>query len=289
MLPLGGTARSAKGAPMIVDAHFHCWRLARGDYGWLTPALAPIHRDVTVEDWQREAGPLGVQGGVLVQAAPTEAETDFLLDAADRFEAVLGVVGWVDLLAGDAPARIARLAARPKLRALRPMLHDLPDPDWILQPALDAALRAMAAQDLAFDALVRPIHLPRLIELCRRHPTLRVVIDHGAKPDIAQSQWQPWADELERAARQTQAVCKLSGLLTEAGPAPARGAAQRWARHLLECFGPQRLLWGSDWPVLELAASYRDWWEDAHSLLAPLPAADRAAVLGGNARRIYRL
>lgn len=274
---------------MIIDAHFHCWRLARGDYGWLTPALAPIHRDVTLDDWLHEARPLGVQGGVLVQAAPTEAETDFLLDQAERFGAVLGVVGWVDLLAADAPERIACLATRPKLKALRPMLHDLPDADWILQSALDPALQAMAAHGLAFDALVRPLHLPRVIELCRRHPSLQVVIDHGAKPDIAHAQWQPWADDVAHVARETQAVCKLSGLLTEAGPLPARGAAQRWAAHLLDAFGPQRLLWGSDWPVLELAASYGNWWDDVQSLLTRLPATDRAAVLGHNTRRIYRL
>ena len=274
---------------MIVDSHFHCWRLARGDYGWLTPALAPIYRDITIDDWWREAEPLGVQGGVLVQAAPTEAETAFLLDQAERFESVLGVVGWIDLLASDAPERIARLAARPKLKALRPMLHDLPDQDWILQPALGPALQAMVAHGLAFDALVRPPHLPRLIELCRRHPSLRVVVDHGAKPDIAHAQWQPWADDLARVAGETQAVCKLSGLLTEAGPQPARGAAARWAAHLLETFGPQRLLWGSDWPVLELAAGYGDWWDDVRALLAERPATARAAVLGDNARRIYRL
>ncbi|MES2959330.1 MAG: amidohydrolase family protein [Pseudomonadota bacterium] len=274
---------------MIVDAHFHCWRLARGDYGWLTPDLAPIHRDVGIEDWLHQARPLGVQGGVLVQAAPTEAETAFLLDEAERFEAVLGVVGWTDLLAGDAPERVARLAARPKLKALRPMLHDLPDPDWILQPALAPALQAMAAHGLVFDALIRPAHLPRMIELQRRHPTLQVVIDHGAKPDIAHAQWQPWADDLLCLARQTRAVCKLSGLLTEAGPRPARGAARTWAAQLLDSFGPQRLLWGSDWPVLELAASYRDWWSDVDALLAPLAAPERAAVLGENARRIYRL
>jgi len=274
---------------VIVDAHFHCWRLPRGDYGWLTPALAPIYRDVSIGDWQSEAQALGVQAGVLVQAAPTEAETDFLLDEAARHDAVLGVVGWVDLRATDAPERIARLAMRPKLKGLRPMLHDLPDPDWILQPALDAALQAMAAHGLVFDALIRPVHLPRVIELCRRHPRLQVVIDHGAKPDIAQAQWQPWADDVRRVAEETQAVCTLSGLLTEAGPRPARGVAQRWAAHLLDTFGAQRLLWGSDWPVLELAASYHDWWGDVDSLLAALPPGDRAAILGSNARRVYRL
>ena len=275
---------------MIVDAHFHCWRLARGDYGWLTPALAPIFRDVSIDDWRRESAPLGVHGGVLVQAAPTEAETAFLLAEAAPADAVLGVVGWVDWLTPDARQRIHRLAAaHPKLKGLRPMLQDIADADWVLQPAVTPALEAMADAGLVFDALVRPEHLPRLLVLCERHPALRLVVDHGAKPDIALGAWEPWATGIARLARETPAACKLSGLLTEAGPRPARGAVRRWAGHLLDCFGPQRLLWGSDWPVLELAARYRDWWDDVQALLAPLPASDRAAVLGSNARRIYRL
>lgn len=274
---------------MIVDAHFHCWRLARGDYGWLTPALGAIHRDVGIDDWLAQARPLGVEAGVLVQAAPTEAETAFLLQQASSVDAVRGVVGWVDLLSPDAPERIARLAALPKLKGLRPMLHDLPDADWMLQPALAPALDAMAVHGLVFDALVRPLHLPRLAELCRRHPRLQVVVDHGAKPAIAQGQWQPWAGELQRLARETQAVCKLSGLLTEAGPGAARGAADRWAAHLVDAFGAERLLWGSDWPVLERAANYRDWWDDTARVLGRLRESDRLCVLGANARRVYRL
>jgi L-fuconolactonase len=273
----------------VVDAHFHCWRLARGDYGWLTPALGAIHRDVEVTEWQREAAPHGVGAGVLVQAAPTEAETAFLLQQAGVHDAVQGVVGWIDLLAADAPARIERLARHPKLRGLRPMLQDIADTGWLLQPALEPALAAMADAGLVFDALVQPRHLPLLPGFCARHPRLQVVIDHGAKPAIAQQQWQPWADGLARIATETSAVCKLSGLLTEAGPQPPRGAARRWADHLLDCFGPQRLLWGSDWPVLERAATYADWWADTQAQLAPLPEVDRVAVLGGNARRVYRL
>jgi L-fuconolactonase len=274
---------------VIVDAHFHCWQLARGDYGWLTPALGPIHRDVSIADWLAESAPCGVQGGVLVQAAPTEAETDFLLAQAESEPAVLGVVGWVDLLAADAPERIARLAARPKLRALRPMLHDLPDPRWILQPALEPALGAMIDHGLAFDALVRPVHLAPLLQFCSRHPRLRVIVDHAAKPDIAANRWQPWADDVARIADQTRAVCKLSGLLTEAGPAPQLPATRRWARHVVERFGADRVLWGSDWPVLELASDYRAWWIEAQAALADLGPGERDAVLGGTAQRVYRL
>ena len=274
---------------MIVDAHFHCWQLARGDYGWLTPALAPIYRDVAIADWRAKALACGVQGGVLVQAAPTEAETEFLLAQAEAEPAVLGVVGWADLLAADAPSRIARLTARPKLKALRPMLHDLPDAQWILQAALEPALRAMVDHGLAFDALVRPAHLEALRQLCGRHPDLRVVIDHAAKPDIAAGDWQPWADDLASIADETQAVCKLSGLLTEAGTTPAPNAARPWARHVLSAFGAERVMWGSDWPVLELASTYRAWWTETEAALAGLSAEHRAAVLGGTAACVYRL
>jgi L-fuconolactonase len=273
----------------VIDSHFHAWQPARGDYGWLTPQLAPLYRDVAVADWLALARPHGVTGGVLVQAAPTEAETAYLLGLAEADPAVQGVVGWVDLLAADAPQRIARLAKHPKLKGLRPMLQDIPDPDWVLQRGLDPAFSAMVEHGLVFDALIKPVHLPRIVTLAQRHRSLRIVVDHGAKPDIAGTQWQPWADELARVAMQTTADCKLSGLLTEAGPAPRPDAARRWAAHVLACFGTRRVLWGSDWPVLELASDYAAWWREMQAVLTPLPPAERAMVLGGNAMRAYRL
>ena len=272
---------------MTVDAHFHCWQLARGDYGWLTPALAPIYRDVAVSDWRAQSVPHGVTGGVLVQAAPTEAETAFLLAQADAHPAVLGVVGWVDLAASDAPARIENLARHPRLKGLRPMLQDIDDPQWILQPSLAPALQAMVEAGLVFDALVKPAHLAPLLTLAGRHPDLCIVIDHAGKPDIAAGQWQPWADGMARLALQTGVYCKLSGLLTEAGPAP--GAVQPWAAHVLACFGADRLVWGSDWPVLESAGSYAQWWAETRQLLNHLSLQAQRAVMDGNARRLYRL
>lgn len=274
---------------MSIDAHFHCWQLARGDYGWLSAALAPIYRDVTVSDWQARSAPHGVTGGVLVQAAPTGAETGFLLAQAEANPAVLGVVGWVDLAAADAPARIETLARHPRLKGLRPMLQDIIDPRWILQPALAPALRAIADCGLVFDALVKSIHLPHILTLAGRYPDLRLVIDHAAKPDIAAGEWQPWADAMARLALETGALCKLSGLTTEAGRTPAPGAVQRWAEHVLACFGASRVVWGSDWPVLELSGNYAQWWAETQQLLSGMSSQERAAIMGGNARRLYRL
>ena len=278
---------------MLIDAHFHVWQIARGDYGWLdagaNPALSPICRDVAISDWQAQAATFDITGGVLVQAAPTEAETQFLLEQAALNPGVRGVVGWVDWLAADVAERIEVLARQPKLKGLRPMLQDIADPAWVLQRALEPALRAMVACDLVFDSLVQPRHLPHLATLAARHPDLRIVIDHGGKPEIASAQWQPWAGDMERLATTTGVLCKLSGLLTEAGPNQATHAVRRYGHHLLACFGAPRLLWGSDWPVLELAASYGDWWTETANLLSGCSAGERAAVLGGNAARLYRL
>ena len=270
----------------MIDAHFHIWQLARADYGWLTPALQPIYRDVTLDDWRAVSRPCGVRGGILVQAAPTAAETDFLLTQAADADDVLGVVGWADLLAADAPRRIEALARHPKLKGLRPMLHDLADPGWILQPALHPALQAMADCGLTFDALVRPVHLPSVHALALRHPDLRIVIDHAAKPDIAQGQWLGWADALERLAGECTVYCKLSGLWTEAVPGASVETLAGHARWVLACFGPRRTLWGSDWPVLALAGAYAAWHAMALSLVANEA---RAAVFEQAARDAYAL
>ena len=278
--------------PMTIDAHFHIWQLSRGDYGWLSPDrpdLAPIYRDISIANWQTQCAPHGVTGGMLVQAAPTEAETHFLLAQAQTSDQVLGVVGWVDWLAADARDRIKALALNPKLKGLRPMLQDIGDVQWILQPALTPALRAMVDCNLVFDALVKSAHLPHILTLAKAHPNLRMVIDLAAKPDMAAGEWQPWADGIARIAADTSAFCKLSGMLNEAGPTPQPGAVGRWAHHVLACFRPQRVVWGSDWPVLELAGSYAVWWDESQQILSSLNVAEQAAVMGSNARRLYHL
>lgn len=276
---------------MRIDAHHHVWRLDRGVYGWLTPDLAAIYRDFGLEDLRPHLAAAGITGTVLVQAAPTEAETRFMLDVAKGSGGLVrGVVGWADLAAPDAPARIAALAAaEPLLKGLRPMLQDIGETGWILRPEVQPALRAMAAAGLRFDALVKPRHLPVLLDLARLHPDLPVVIDHCAKPDIAGGMVEPWASGMARLARETAWCCKLSGLATEAAPGWTPEDLRRHVGHVLAEFGPDRVMWGSDWPVLDLGGGWDRWWAATEALLAPLDAASREAVLGGTARRFYAL
>lgn len=273
----------------MIDAHFHIWQISRGDYGWLTAELTPIYRDVTPSDWRAAASPLGIRGGVLVQAAPTTAETHFLLAQASANHEVLGVVGWVDLLASDAPQQIAELARHPKLKGLRPMLQDIADPLWVLQDALTPCWEAMTEHNLVLDLLIKPLHLPHVLTLAARHPRLPMVIDHAAKPHIASQIWHPWGSLMTRIAQETHAVCKLSGLLTEAGPSATGDAVRPWGAHVLNTFGAQRVMWGSDWPVLELAGSYADWFEASQQMATTLSPSMRDDLFGGTARRTYRL
>ena len=270
-----------------IDAHQHYWTLARGDYGWLTPKLAPIYRDFGPDDLKPLLADHGIGRTIAVQAAPTEAETHFLLEIAERDDSVAGVVGWTDFEAADAPAAIARLAANPKLVALRPMVHDIADPRWLERPALAPALEAMTTHRLVFDALLKPPHLDPMLSVAERHPGLTVVIDHGAKPDLVAGDLADWRRGIAALAGHAQVVCKLSGLVTEAGPDWTVETLRPVVDHLLTCFGPERLLWGSDWPVVTLACDYRRWFETADALLASLSGTEREAVFGGNAARLY--
>jgi L-fuconolactonase len=270
-----------------IDSHQHFWSLERGDYDWLTPGLTPLYRDFGPEDLAPHLEATGIEHTILVQAAPTVAETGFLLSIAERTDFVAGVVGWVDLSASDAPDTIADLASNGYLRGVRPMIQDIPDVDWVLSADLEPGLHALIDTGLTFDALVNPAHLPNLRALLSRHPDLEVVIDHGAKPSIARAEFEPWARDLAEIARDSSAACKLSGLVTEAGPNCSFDTLRPYLDHLFEYFGPERLMWGSDWPVVNLAGGYGAWWKMTERTLEPLDAKARAAVLGGTAARFY--
>jgi L-fuconolactonase len=270
-----------------IDSHQHFWTLSRGDYGWLTEKLGPIYRDFGPDDLTPHLTRNGIDKTIIVQAAPTIAETQFMLGIAARTPFVAGVVGWADFEAADAPQTIASLAADPLMVGLRPMIHDIADNDWMLREKLAPAFRALIEHGLVFDALVQPRHLPRLKALLERHPSLPVVVDHAAKPFIRERRLDPWRAEIAAIAAHPTAVCKMSGMATEAAPNWTAVDLKPYVDHLLDVFGPGRMLWGSDWPVLNLAGGYSRWMDATRILLKDLREHDRDAILGGNAAEIY--
>ncbi|MGA0563691.1 amidohydrolase family protein [Ancylobacter sp. VNQ12] len=270
---------------MRIDAHQHFWQIAERAGQWPPADLAPIYRDFGPEDLEPLLATAGFEGTVLVQTMEREADTAHMLGLATRHPFIKAVVGWTDLKAPDAADAVARLASHPRLKGLRPMLQDIAQDDWITDPALAPAIEAMIAHDLAFDALVMPRHLRPLLDLATHYPALRIVIDHGAKPPIAEGHISRWRADLAALAALPNVWCKLSGLLTEAG---GRGpvAVRPYAETLLDLFGPGRLIFGSDWPVLRLAGDYAGWVEQCRDIV---PREHHDAVFGGNAVTFYRL
>ncbi len=274
---------------MQIDSHQHFWRLDRGDYGWLKPELAPIYRDFGPEDLSPLLARHGIEGTVLVQAAPTVAETEFMLCLAAKTPFVKGVVGWVDFESTRAVEEIERLAADPALKGLRPMIQDVPDAEWMLRATIGPAVARMQHMGLGFDALLKPKHLEPFRQFLEYYPDLAVVIDHGAKPDIAGGGFEGWARQIREVARDPRVHCKLSGLVTEARRDWEPRDLEPYLDLLLESFGPSRLMWGSDWPVVELAGGYDRWRAAAISYIGRLSAGEQAAILGGTAAGFYRL
>ena len=278
---------------MIVDAHHHFWDPAAADYPWLTNDLAPIRRAFGPADLEPVLRATGVDATVLVQTRSSLDETVDFLAVADAARFVRGVVGWVDLADPGVADTIAALRERPggtHLVGIRHQAHDEPDPDWLVRDDVIRGIEAVGRAGLVYDLLVRSRELPAALALARRLPDTRFVIDHVAKPPIASGALEPWASRIAPFRDLEHVACKISGMVTEADWSTWTPAdLQPYVDHVLGVFGPERLLFGSDWPVCLLAASYERVLDAARTTLATLGDDDRAKVLGGTAVRVYRL
>ncbi|MEV5341888.1 amidohydrolase family protein [Streptomyces sp. NPDC052676] len=279
---------------MIVDAHHHLWDLSVRDQDWITgPQLAPLRRDFTVDDLRAETTAAEVGRTVLVQTVTVPEETPELLALADGHDLIAGVVGWTDLTRPDVADELARLRALPGGRHLKGIRHQIqaePDPEWLLRPDVRRGLAALAAAGLVHDLVVRPHQLPACVRAAAAHPDLTFVLDHLGKPPVAAGATEPWAGLVRALAALPNTVCKLSGLVTEADPASwAVDDLRPYADVVLDAFGPHRLMFGSDWPVCTLAATYGEVLTTATELTAALSEAERAEVFAGTATRVYGL
>lgn len=280
---------------MVIDAHQHVWNLASARYDWIGPEVAFLDRDFELDEALPLMARAGVDATILVQAADNAEDTGNMLSVADRHPEVVGIVAWVPLDDPDAAAPMLELLRLdPRIVGIRNLIHDRPDPDWILRPEVDAGLGVLEAAGVPFDYVTSGaaalVHVPVISE---RHPQLRIVIDHLGKPPIGvgDDARRQWAGALAEAARNPLVSAKVSGLYR------AHGAMYDWTPELLrpfvddalELFGAERLMWGSDWPVSELGGGYDRVWDGLAASFGGLEPRERAAVLGGTAADFYRI
>ncbi|MGR3662570.1 MAG: amidohydrolase family protein [Paracoccaceae bacterium] len=275
-----------------IDAHQHFWNPARGDYGWMPKDNETLYRPYGPADLAAQLTQAGVDKTVLVQAAATIEETEYMLGIADATDFVGGVVGWINFEQPSHLHHLTRLADHPKFLGVRPMIQDISDVNWMLHDDIQWAYKALIDQGLRFDALGKPAHLANFLTLLKRYPDMKVVIDHCMKPVIAGSTletFQYWADGMSRLANETGAYCKLSGLITEAGENWTIDDLRPYADHVINAFGPERVMWGSDWPVVRLCGEYSDWHAAAKFLTVNLGVKDQARIFGGSAAEFYNI
>lgn len=275
---------------MRIDSHQHFWRYEPARYPWIGERMGVLKRDYLPHDLEPLLAASGIDGTVAVQAQQARAETDWLLELADRHAFIRGVVGWADLRSNDVAAELARLGRRPKLVGVRHIVHDEPDDDFLLRPDFRRGLARLREHGLVYDLLLFPKHLTRALRVVEELPDQPFVLDHIAKPGIRDGLFSPWREDLRRLAAFPNVSCKLSGMVTEARWEAWRPEdLQPYLDAVLEAFGANRLMIGSDWPVCTLAGDYARTMGVVVDWTARLSAADRSGILGWNAARIYGL
>jgi L-fuconolactonase len=273
---------------MIIDAHHHFWRYNDREFAWISDSMSVIRRDFLPGDLQQAIRAAGVDAVISVQARQTLDETNWLLDLADQNAFIRGVVGWVPLVSPTISDDLEHFAQRAKLRAVRHVLHDEPDDDYCLRDDFNRGVSQLRRFDLAYDILIFEGHLPQAIQFVDRHPEQVFVLDHIAKPKMKDNEMEPWRSNLRELARRPNVYCKLSGVVTEADwQAWTPQQLRPYADAVLDAFGPQRVMFGSDWPVCLVACDYVRWFEVVKGFIAALSPAEQSAVMGGTAIRAY--
>jgi L-fuconolactonase len=272
-----------------IDAHQHFWRFREAELPWVDESMSALRRDFLPGDLHAELERNGVDGCIAVQARASLEERRWLLEVSRELPFVRGVVGWVDLCGEDVDERLAEFADEPRFVGVRHLLQDEPEDDYMLGAGFRRGLRALGRRGLAYDLLILPRHLPIARRLVEQLPEQRFVLDHLAKPRVRKGALEPWARDLRALAELPNVCCKVSGLVTEAADDWMRDDFGPYLEAAFDAFGPERLLFGSDWPVCLVAAEYAQVLDIVERHASKLSPAEVAGIFGGNAARVYRL
>jgi L-fucono-1,5-lactonase len=275
---------------MLIDSHQHFWQVGRFDYPWMSPEVEVLYQDYLPSQLEPILSQSGVDQSILVQASNSLEETNWLLSLAEHHSLIAGVVGWVDLKDPEMEQELEKLTANPKFKGVRHLVESEPDDDWLVQASVLNGLRLLEKHRVSYDLLVHTRHLKHVTTVAETCPNLNLVIDHMAKPPIASGEITAWASALKEVAAYSNVSCKLSGLVTEANwTSWTMEDLRPYVERAVEFFGPKRMMFGSDWPVCLLAASYDRVLKSFQLLLAHFSDQDRNCVFGGNAIEFYRL
>ncbi len=275
---------------MKIDAHQHFWHYTEDQYSWISDAMGVLQRDFLPNDLRQELEQFQLDGCVAVQARQSLEETQWLLALAEQFDFIRGVVGWIDITSDTLTDQLALFSSANKLKGFRHILQDEPEPYFMLQTDFIRGLQTLAQHDYCYDILVFARQLPQACELVHHLPAMRLVLDHIGKPDIQGGQWQSWQLSIAELASHSHVYCKLSGMITEADWAHWKPAHfERYLDHVFECFGPERVMFGSDWPVCQLAGEYSQVYTLIKDYVERKQRDHEAEIFGGNACRFYRL
>jgi L-fuconolactonase len=273
-----------------IDSHHHLWKYSQAEYPWMSQGMELIRRDFLVPELGRAMQEGGIDGVVTVQARQSLVETEWLLELASEHDFIRGVVGWVPLADPAIAAHLEKYWDHPKLKAVRHVLHDEPDDFYMLREDFNRGVAELEDVGLRYDILIFERHLPQTIEFVDRHPNQIFILDHVAKPKIKEHLLSPWRERIQELAHRQNVYCKLSGMVTEADwNAWTEKDLQPFMETVLECFGAERLMFGSDWPVALAACSYKRWIEVVERSTTSLSASERERLLGGTAKEAYRL
>lgn len=274
----------------MIDSHHHLWRYEAKEYGWIDDSMKALRRDFLPNDIRKETAAVGIDGVVTVQARQTVEETRWLLELAGQNAFMRGVVGWAPLTQANVGTILTPFAGNPKLKAVRHVIQDEPDPNYILRDDFNQGIAALHHFGLVYDILIFERHLPQAIRFVDRHPNQIFVLDHIAKPRIKDHVISPWRENIKELAKRPHVYCKVSGMVTEADHQSWKDTdLDPYFDTVFEAFGPKRLMYGSDWPVCLLATSYSRWFQLVSKKIARFSAAERERIMGGTAIEAYRL
>jgi L-fuconolactonase len=275
---------------ICIDAHQHLWRYLPPGPGWMGDGMECLRRDFLMDDLRAITAEAGVTGTIVVEAERTTEETEWLSRVAASGDLICGVVGWAPLTSSAVISELERIASLPKMKAIRHPLHDEADDLFVLRNDFNRGIAALKRFDLRYDILIFEKHLPQTIQLVDRHPDQVFILDHVAKPRIRDGVLSPWRKNIRELARRANVYCKLSGMVTETDwHSWSEGELSPYIETVLEAFTPKRIMFGSDWPVVNLASSYRRWIDTVRGAIAQLSATEQGRILAGTAIESYGL